>query len=90
MNDEPDASAESENTSKNGIESRVKEVDDIMDTKPSDSNAEDAKSAEAEENADIKNEQKSKDDSNTRDTESPIRLTLEEEETFHDDEVQLL
>lgn len=40
----------------------------------------------AETPANSKSEQETKED-NTQDPESPIRLTLEEEETFHDDEV---
>lgn len=52
-----------------------------------------AKSSELEESAEMqgndKNEQKSKDD-NIQDTESPIRLILEEDDNFHDDEVQVL
>lgn len=88
MNEEPDTSTDAtENQSKNGIE---KQEDYVSETKQADLNADDAKSADADENGDNKNEQKSKDDNNTQDAESPIRLTLEEEESFHDDEVQLL
>lgn len=41
----------------------------------------------AETQKDDKNEQKSKEDT-AQDPESPMRLTLEEEDNFHDDEVQ--
>lgn len=88
MNEEPDTSTDAaENQSKNGIE---KQEDYVSETKQADFNADDAKSIDADENGDNRNEQKSKDDNNTQDAESPIRLTLEEEESFHDDEVQLL
>lgn len=66
---------------------RKQQEENVSQTKSENTNA--AKSREFEENGDMhgidKSEQKSKDDA-----ESPIRLTLEEDDNFHVDEVQFL
>lgn len=83
VTDNPSVEQRTDEQHENTIEVKTEKVDEDVVVK-----------TEPEENAKIqdsdKNDQKSKDDNNTQDPESPIRLTLEEEDNFHDDEVQCL